>query len=135
MKVIFQKSNLLNGLNIVLKAAASKTTMSILECILIDAASEEVTLTANNTELGIETKVKADVQKKGKTAIDAKLFSEIVRRLPENDIILEIKQNIAHITCENAQFKIPCRDAEDFTNLPKLNREEYICISQFTLKK
>lgn len=57
MKLSFQKSNLLNGINIVSKAVPSKTTMPILECILIDATEEEIKLTANDMELAIETKV------------------------------------------------------------------------------
>ena len=61
MKLTFQKTALLNGINIVLKAVPSKTTMPILECILIDASTDEIKLTANDMELGIETKVEGDI--------------------------------------------------------------------------
>ena len=61
MKLSFEKDNLLNGINIVLKAVPSKTTMPILDCILIDAASDEIRLTGNDTELGIETKDRKSV--------------------------------------------------------------------------
>ena len=57
MKLSFEKDHLMNGINIVLKAVPSKTTMPILECILIDAVSDEIKLTGNDMELGIETKV------------------------------------------------------------------------------
>ena len=57
MKLTFKKDDLLNGINIVLKAVPSKTTMSILECILIDASTGDIKLTANDMELGIETRV------------------------------------------------------------------------------
>ena len=80
MKLTFQKTALLNGINIVLKAVPSKTTMPILECILIDASTDEIKLTANDMELGIETKVEGDILEKGKIALDAKLFSEIARK-------------------------------------------------------
>ena len=56
MKLSFEKDHLMNGINIVLKAVPSKTTMPILECILIDAVSDEIKLTGNDMELGIETK-------------------------------------------------------------------------------
>ena len=56
--------------------------MSILECILIDAQDEQVILTANDMELGIETKFMAHVVESGKTAVEAKLFTEIIRKLP-----------------------------------------------------
>ena len=54
----------MNGINIVLKAVPSKTTMPILECILIDAVSDEIKLTGNDMELGIETKVEGTIQNK-----------------------------------------------------------------------
>ncbi len=134
MKVIFSKNDLLNGLNIVSKAVASKSTMSILECILIDAQDEQVILTANDMELGIETKFMAHVVESGKTAVEAKLFTEIIRKLPDSQIILEMKNNSIQISCENALFKIPCFSTDEFTYLPDINKEEYIKISQFTLK-
>ena len=54
MKFVCKKADLLKGVNIVLKAVPSKTTMSILECILIDASAQEIKLTANDMELGID---------------------------------------------------------------------------------
>ena len=65
MKLTFKKDDLLNGINIVLKAVPSKTTMSILECILIDASTGDIKLTANDMELGIETRVEGSVLEKG----------------------------------------------------------------------
>ena len=79
MKLEFKKDALLNGINIVSKAIPSRTTMSILECILIDADASEIKLTGNDMELGIETKVEGTIAEKGIVAIDAKVFSEIVR--------------------------------------------------------
>ncbi len=75
MKLICSKAELLQGINIVLKAVPSKTTMSILECILIDATASDIKLTANDMELGIETKVKGNIVSKGMVALDAKVFS------------------------------------------------------------
>ena len=89
MKLTCSKANLLKGVNIVSKAVPSKTTMSILECILIDASTNEIKFTANDMELGIETKVEGTIAEKGIVAIDAKVFSEIVRKLPDNDVTIE----------------------------------------------
>ena len=63
--------------------------MSILECILIDASTGQIKMTANDMELGIETVIEGDIQEKGIIAIDAKIFSEIVRKLPDNDVTIE----------------------------------------------
>ena len=72
MKLQFQKSALLNGISIVSKAIPAKTTMSILECILIDADADQIKLTGNDMELGIETKVEGSILERGKIALDAK---------------------------------------------------------------
>lgn len=138
MKLQFQKDELLNGINIVSKAIASKTTMSILECILIDADTSEIKLTGNDMELGIETKVKGSVLERGKIALDAKLFYEIIRRLPESSSIVTITSDDRFnttIECENALFNIQGRDGEEFSYLPYIEKNQYISISQFSLKE
>ena len=81
MKLSFEKDSLLNGINIVLKAVPSKTTMPILECILIDATGTEIKLTGNDMELGIETQVEGLILERGKVALDAKLFYYIIRKI------------------------------------------------------
>lgn len=107
MKLICSKSDLLQGVNIVLKAVPSKTTMSILECILIDATANDIKFTANDMELGIETKVKGEILSNGMVALDAKIFSEIVRKLPDNDVTIETDDNLrTTISCEKAIFTI-----------------------------
>ena len=101
MKLVFTKSNLSKAVGIVMKAVPTRTTMTILECILIDATTNKIKFTSNDMELGIETIVEGEIVEKGKIAIDAKLFSEIVRKLPDNDITIETDSNytavISHI--------------------------------------
>lgn len=136
MKIVCSKSNLLKGVSIVMKAVPSKTTMPILECILIDASSNQIKLTSNDMELGIETKVTGEIIEKGIIAIDAKIFSEIIRKLPENDIILETDEKLqATITCEKAKFNISGKSGEDFSYLPYVEKNDSIILSQFTLKE
>ena len=91
MKLTFLKSDLLNAINITLKAVPSKTTMPILECLLIEA-DDDIKITANDMELAIETKVKGNILEKGSAAIDAKLFSEIIRKLPDSEIVIDEKK-------------------------------------------
>ncbi len=136
MKIICSKLNLLNGVNIVSKAVPSKTTMSILECILINTTKGQITLTANDMELGIETIIDGEIIEKGIIALDAKLFLEMVRKLPDNDVTIETDATYKlTITCEKAKFNIMGKSGEDFSNLPQIERSESICISQFTLKE
>lgn len=88
MKLICSKANLLKGVNIVSKAVPTRTTMAILECILIDASANEIKLMANDMELGIETIIDGTIEERGIIALDAKIFSEIVRKLPDNDVTI-----------------------------------------------
>lgn len=136
MKIICTKSNLVKGVNIVSKAVPSKTTMPILECILIDATTDIIKFTANDMELGIETVVEGDIVQKGVVAIDAKIFSEIVRKLPDNEVVIECDSNLqTTITCEKAKFNISSKSGDDFSYLPYVEKTDMITLSQFTLKE
>lgn len=136
MKLICSKSNLLKGVNIVSKAVPSRTTMAILECILIDASANEIKLTANDMELGIETIIEGEIAERGIIALDAKIFSEIVRKLPDSDVIIETDSSFkTTITCEKAKFNIVGKSGDDFSYLPYIERNEKVSISQFTLKE
>ena len=136
MKIICSKSNLVKGVSIVSKAVPSKTTMPILECILIDATTDIIKFTANDMELGIETVVEGEIIDKGVIAIDAKIFSEIVRKLPDNEVIIETDHNLqTSIICEKAKFSISSKSGEDFSYIPYIEKKETIKLSQFTLKE
>lgn len=136
MKLICSKSNLLHGVNIVSKAVPTRTTMAILECILIDASANEIKLTANDMELGIETKIEGEIAERGIIALDAKIFSEIVRKLPDSDVTIETDDSFkTTITCEKAKFNIVGKSGEDFSYIPFIERNESITMSQFTLKE
>ena len=87
-------------------------------------------------ELGIETIVDGQITEKGMIALDAKIFYEIIRRLPENDVTISTDSNFtATITCEKAKFTIPGKEGEDFAYLPVIERDECLTLSQFTLKE
>lgn len=136
MKITCKKANLLNGVQIVSKAVSGKTTMPILECIMIDASKDDITLTANDMELGIETKIDGSIIEKGMIALDAKILLEIVRKLPDSDITIETESNLnTIITCEKSKFNIMGKSGEDFSFLPIIEKNAPIILSQFTLKE
>ena len=136
MKIICSKNSLLKSVSISLKAVPSKTTMPILECILIDATTNQIKFTTNDMELGIETIVEGTIEEKGMIALDAKILYEIIRRLPDNDVTIKTDDKLtAFITCEKAKFTIPGKSGEDFAYLPIIEREECLTVSQFTLKE
>lgn len=136
MKIVCTKSNLLTGVQTVSKAVPNKTTMSILECILVDATGSSIKLTANDMELGIETVIDGEIVEKGMIALDAKIFLEIVRKLPDNDITIDTDSSFkTTITCEKSKFNIIGKSGEDFSYLPEIEKNDSVVVSQFTLKE
>ena len=136
MKIVCSKSELVKGVNIVSKAVPTRTTMAILECILIDASTNEIKLTANDMEIGIETVIEGNIEERGIIALDAKLFGDIVRKLPDNEVTIESDVTYkTTISCEKANFNLVGKSGEDFAAIPMVTRNKPIVISQFTLKE
>ena len=130
----YAKSYLSQGIQIVSKAVPSKTTMSILECILIDASGNDIRLIANDMELGIETKVAGLILSRGIIAVDAQIFSSIVRKLPDDDVVIFTEGEKITITCQKAKFTILGKDGADFAYLPEIEKKNEVKVSQFTLR-
>jgi len=134
MKVICSKENLLEGINIVQKAVSTKTTLPILEGILVEA-DEGIKLTGNDLEIGIECYVEADVRKKGSAVLNSRIFGDIVRRLPDAEVMLEVKENnTVAIECENSFFEIRGFSSEGFPAIPEIEREDGIKIDMKTIR-
>ena len=136
MKIVCDKNELIKSISIVSKAVPVRTTMNILQCILIDAQSGTIRLTANDMELAIETVLEGTVEKKGIAAVDARMFSEIVRKLPQGDVIIETddKMNVI-ITCQKAFIRIEGKEGDDFPAIPIIEKNHSFVISQFTLRE
>lgn len=136
MKITAAKQELAKSLNIVLKAVPSKTTMNILYCVLIDATVDTIKLTGNDMELGIETEVKGTIEERGLICLDAKLFSEIIRKMPDADITIETASNYqTTITCEKSVFNIVGKDGTEFSPLPSVDKENPVVMNQFQLRE
>ena len=89
MKIVCYKDTILKAINSVVKAVASKTTMPILEGILIQTNDNEIKLTTYDLELGIEYIMNCDVQEQGSCVVNATMFSEIIRKLPDTEISIK----------------------------------------------
>ncbi|MCR5417468.1 MAG: DNA polymerase III subunit beta [Lachnospiraceae bacterium] len=136
MKLLFRKNNLLNGLQIASKAVPTHTTMPILQCILITAKDHAITLTANDMDMGIETNIEGEIIEDGMIALEAKIFLDIIRKMPDGDISIETDENLnTFISCEKAHFNIVGKDGDEFSYLPEVDRNNEVVISQFTLKE
>ena len=137
MNLKFQKAQLVNALSIVMKAVSTKTSSVILESILISASDNRVVLDATDTELSIQTEVDAVIVKAGGVVLNAKLFSEIVRKFDSTESLIELDVDNdfkTTIRCEQAVFNIMGIDPVEFIPMPKIDRDAFISLSQFSLK-
>ena len=135
MKFVCEKEKILRAINSVTKAVATKTTMPILEGILIQTNDKEVKFTTYDLEIGIEYIIDANVEEQGNTVVNAVMFSEIIRRLPDSDINIFINDNnLLVIECEGSLYKLATMAADEFPELPQISVENSIEIEQNTLK-
>lgn len=135
MNIICDKSKFVEGINIVLKAIPSKSTMAILECMVIEVRDNTIRLIANDLEIGIETIIEGEILEEGSVAVNAKVFFEIIRKLPSDEISITVDDAyVMNIKCGKAQFTISTKGTEEFPFLPSVSREKSVLISQFTLK-
>ena len=135
MKIKCAKADLMSGINITLKAVPAKTTMSILECILIKAEKEQIKLVSNDMELGIETVVKGEIFEEGIIAINAKFFSESIRKLPDSDVTIETDSSLnTKVTCEKTVYNIPAKEGSEFPGLPLIEKNKKVTMSEFSLR-
>ncbi len=135
MKIICEKQDLLRSINISLRSVPVRTTMPILECIMINAENGVIRFTTNDTELGIETIVEGVIEQEGYVAINAKMFSDLVRKLPDEPVTIIVNENMGiRIVCGSAKFNMGGMSGSDFTYLPAIDREDCVEISQLTLK-
>lgn len=136
MNIICDKSKLIEGINIVLKAIPSKSTMTILECLVIEVKEGYIKLIANDLEIGIETLIEGEIKEEGSVAVNAKVFFEIIRKLPSDEVLISVDDNYKmNICCGKSKFNISAKSTEEFPFLPSIVKNDCVVISQFTLKE
>ena len=107
MHIICDKSKLIEGMNIVMKAIPGKTTMMILECVVIEVKDNQIKLIANDLQLGIETLIDGEIKQEGSVAVGAKVFFEIIRKLPSDNVSITVDEDYhMNISCGKAKFNI-----------------------------
>lgn len=138
MKIIFEKSVLLDMINTVQKAVAAKSVMPILECIRLDAYVDgSVIITANNLDICVEYKMNGNVTEPGSIAISSKMFGEIIRRFPDGDVLISVndENNVMLLRCSNSEFNIQGLDSKDYPAVPEVEEIYKFSISEEKLKR
>ncbi len=135
MQVICSKTELNNAISMVQRAIASRSTISILEGILF-SADDTLTLTGYDLETGIEALVHADIREKGSIVIKAKIFGDIVRKLPEENVVIKCDENLKlNIKCGQVDFTINAQAADEYPKIPTVEESQKINLPQGMLKK
>ncbi|PKG24318.1 DNA polymerase III subunit beta [Niallia nealsonii] len=142
MKFIIQKDYLVQSVQDVMKAITSRTTIPILTGIKIVATDEGVTLTGSDSDISIESFIPkeendieiVEIQKTGSIVLQAKFFSEIVKKLPTNQVEIEVDQLQTVIRSGKSEFNLNGLDSEEYPHLPELSEQNILKIPTDILK-
>lgn len=141
MKIKLRKSDLLQAVNIAGRAIPVKTTMPILTCFLIEVLNDGIYFSANDTELAVRTRIipeKCEIFETGSVALEARLLSEIVRKISleeSAEVMITSDGSLVEISSGNSLFRIQEKDPEQFPELPGVNEDKMITLSQYTLRE
>ncbi len=116
------------------KAVNDKSSLAVLEGILIKAYDDELFLNGYNIEFGINTKIETKIIDEGEIVLNARMFSEIVRKLPDDKVTIKTDENYStEIKCGNSVFSITGLATDEYPELPQMDKEYSINISSNTL--
>ena len=134
MRFTCEKSMLVTGLNITGRAVAQKSSLSVIEGILC-RAGVGLSLTGYNMETAITYQIDAEVADAGECILPARLFGDIIRRLPEGPVTVVVDENFkVSIRSGYASFTISAENADDYPELPDVGTGRSIIIPQSALK-
>ncbi|MBE7007705.1 MAG: DNA polymerase III subunit beta [Ruminococcaceae bacterium] len=135
MKFSCEKVVLQNAISTASRAVAAKSSIPALEGLLLVCSSESMTVTGYNMQLGIRTQFACDVEEEGKLVLNARLFGDIVRRMPEDTVTLVSDEKLTvKVHCGDADFDIVGLPAEDFPDLPEVEEKNVVSLPEKTLR-
>lgn len=136
MEIKVTKDSLASAVGTALKAVPVKTSVPIMECILFTVANDEVRLTSNNGEIGVDTYLSnAEIKEDGSVCVDAKTLSAIVSKLPDGEVTLKVDDSTMLIKSGKSKFKIATKDGSEFPNIDAIPHDNQILLSQDVLKE
>ncbi len=136
MKFTCNQQILSKAINTVSKAVTNRTTIPILKGILLKAKDNNLILTASDLDLSIEKIIDAHVSEEGEIVVLSKLFGEIIRKLPNEDITIELKEeNNITIECSTSQFNIVCFPSDEFPNIGEIEEQSKLILNRELFKE
>ena len=136
MKFSCNQIKLSKSLNIISKAISTRTTMPILKGILLEVEDGMLTLTASDLDISVIRKMKVDSSENGKIVVNAKIFTDIIRKLPSADIEFIVDEsNKMEIKCLNTDFEIICISPDEFPSIYRENFDDAISFHKETFEE
>lgn len=126
MKFSINKTELQNAISVVLKGVSTRSTLPVLSGILLEAASDRLTLQATDLEVSIQYSAAALVEEEGRAVVPGKLFSEIVKNLPDAAVHVRAEDEQAFVTCDTSSFSIKALNPDDFPGFPSVDTHQRI---------
>lgn len=131
-----KKEDLLKAVESAIKGVSARSTLPILQSFLLEAQDNTLFVKSTNLDAGIEVKIKAEVEEKGSICIEAKLFYEMVKKAPGEDIFIEVDDNFnVSIRSLFSEFTIKGVSSAEYPSIPKVEEGYKIKIKQELLKK
>ena len=134
MKFRVQQNELNKHINIAQRGISNRSTLQILEGILIEAKDNKLKLTSTDLEISIETTLDANVIEEGKVVINSRIIGDIVKKLPNDEVFFDIVNNKVNIKCQKSDFNIISNPGDDYPELPIVIETSKFDIPQNILK-
>ncbi len=136
MKFTCEKSSLSASVSIASRTVALKSTIPALEGLLIEARGAETVISGYDLKTGIRTRLEAEVSEPGSIVLNAKLFGDIVRKMPDDTVSFDCGADMmVHITCGMSSFDIMGTSAEDYPELPGVDTLQRVSVKEGVLKE
>ncbi|MDQ5983098.1 MAG: Beta sliding clamp [Eubacteriales bacterium SKADARSKE-1] len=135
MKITCNSQKLVEAVSNVQRAVSSKSCLTVLEGIFIKAEENQIILCGYDLEIGITTKIDANVKASGAIVLSAKIFSDIIRRMPSDEISISVDEKlVTTIKSGASEFSIVGIPPEDYPERPLINSFSDFTINSMTLK-
>ena len=135
MKITCDRQELLKGIQYTQNIVSSRATLPILSNILLKTEQEKLILSGTDLEVGVVCQIKVSVEEEGGITLPAKKFGDIVKELPESEVVIQAKKNnMVSIECEKSLFRIAGLPKEDFPKFPSFGEKETLALPQTILQ-
>ncbi len=130
MKISCLRTDLANAVSNVSRAVSSKATIPALEGVLIKAYGDKLNISGYNLEIGITTDIEATIQSEGEIVVSARLFLDIVRKLPEEIVMIETDDKmVTYITCGHVDYQIVGMSSVEYPDLPSFEQTDSLTVN------